>query len=609
MAQDDVQGWNDLGPIKPSSTSFSGYKGTDKPDGTWWLTQIRKGIEYRKKAAFQGEWDTWRRYYRGEYLDGNVLPVNIFFKMIRTIVPRVFFRNPSISISSTKPGDDHYMLAQILERIDNKLIRQMKVKQSIKTMTQHALMYGTGIGKIGYGAQFTPTFDYTDSGAPDGKRKKHRFKVEYNDLVVPDMPWFMPVHPGSFIVPSGCVNHHDARWVAHWMRRHIDDVKDDPRLRHTSDINVNRAHASELMKGGERAQNEGLVDLVEIRDKKSGMVFVIAPYHNAKILYADHDEMMDGGHFPFLPLIFNEDDQYFWGVPDSKILEPQQRELNEVRTIMMKHRRASLIKLLVESGAMTPDEAEKLSNESVAPVVMVNEGGLTRIKTMEAANIPQGLLTMDALVQKDVQEILGLGSNQFGEYAPGSADRSATEANIVNQATQIRMDERRDSVADLLVDMFDQVNPILFELWKEEQVIDLVGPGGVQIWVQFRPEELMHGGYNVLIDPDSTLPETKQIKEQKAVQVYQLLSQNPLIEPHRLTGYLLRAFHGAEFDDMLISPQEAEMMKQQAMVQAGVKPGTPGASQQHPLTGEQYQRMLPALRSIQGGKGRVPQKG
>jgi hypothetical protein len=596
-------GRSDQAPENPGKRLYSGYKGSGEPDGAWWLAQIRKGVEYRKRCCFEGEWETWRKYYRGEYEKG-YLPVNVFFKMVRTLVPRVYFRNPSVSVTPSKPGDDQYVLAQILERIDNKLLIRMKVKQAIKEMVQNAFMFGTGIGKLGYGAEFTPTPDFLDNVAPDSKgRMDHR--VEFNDLVQPNMPWFLSVHTGSFIVPVGSTDIHSARWVAHWVKRHVDDVKEDPRLRHTADINMSTSYSSEIMRSQERPREEGLVDLVEIRDKKSGKVFIMAPYHNQKILYCDYDEMQSKGHFPFFPLIFNNDDTFFWGLPDAKILEPQQRELNETRTIMMKHRRASIVKLLFEAGALEADEAEKITNETVAAAIRVNDGGLNKIKLIEAANIPQGLITMDALVERDVQEILGLGANQFGEYAPGSADRSATEASIVNQATQIRMDERRDAVADMLVDIITQTHEVIFDRWTGEQVLDIVGPGGVQIWVRFQAEELRTGGYNVTVDPDSTLPETKQVREAKAAQVYQLLRQNPLVDPHKLTSYLLRNFHGPDFDDMMVSPQEAEQQKMQAM-QAMAGGMAPGMSPSTPMTSRQAAGIMPGLRQIQGGRGGPP---
>lgn len=583
-----------FGPTKPGKMTYSGYTGGGKPDGTYWLSQIRKGIAFRRQCAFEDRWDLFRRYYRGEFEKG-ILPVNIFFKMVRTLVPRVYFRNPSVSVSADKPGDEHYALAQVLERIDNKLIRRMRIKQSIKSMTQNAFMYGTGIGKLGYGAEFTPTPDFLDAEAPSGGKLQGR--VEYNSLVEPNMPWFMSVHPGQFIIPVGAMTFDECRWCGHWVRRHIDDVRDDPRLSHTADINVSKAMFSEIVRSDGRPREEGLVDLVEIRDKKTGKVFVMAPYHNSKILYCEDDEMLEEGRFPFLPLVFNEDDMFFWGIPDAQILDPQQRELNETRTMMMKHRRLSIIKILAKREHLTPDEIQKMTDDSVAPAILLEESAnVNDVRVMEAANIPQGLITMDALVERDVQEILGLGANQFGEYAPGSADRSATEAQIVNMATQIRMDERRDIVADLLVDLIHQTHNVIFNRWQGEQVIDLVGPGGVPIWVKFRPEELKHSGYNVSIDPDSTLPETKALKEQKAMQVYQVLLQNPYIDKHKLTNYLLRAFHGAEFDDMMMSPEQAQEHDKQAAQQ-----------QQQAMSLEAYTKLVPALKAIQGG-GRTAQR-
>jgi len=585
----------DEAPPKPGQITYSGYVKGDRPDGTYWMSQIRKGVEYRKKVAFEDKWDLFRRYYRGMYPTGT-LPYNIMFKMVRTLVPRVYFRNPSVSVMPSQPGDDNAVFAQILERIDNKLIRQMKVKEAIKQMTQNAFMFGTGIGKLGYGAEFTPTPDYLDAAAPTSGGK-HDFRVEYNDLVLPNMPWFLSVHPGQFIVPVGTTDLHSARWVGHWVRRHIDDVKDDPRLEHTSDINVSKMYGSEMIRA-ERPREEGLVDLVEIRDKKTGIVFIIAPYHHSKILYQGHDEMMDRGHFPYFPLVFNQDDLWFWGIPDAQILEPQQRELNEIRTVMMKHRRISLIKILAKREHLSPDEVQKLSGEEVGPVIMLEEeGNVADVKVMESANLPQGLITMDALVERDVQEILGLGANQFGEYAPGSADRSATEANIVNQATQIRMDERRDTVADLIVDVMKQTHDVIFSRWdgSDEQVVDLIGPGGVPVWVKFRPQELQKGGYNVSIDPDSTLPETKQVREAKAVQVYQMLSQNPLINKQKLTQYLLRELHGAEYDDMMLNPQEQQQQQQEQMKTA--------------LTMMQYKELMKGTGTSARGPGRVSQVG
>jgi len=132
-----------------------GYR-KGQPDVGFWLKEIRKGLKFRKESAFEAKWSRWRQYYRGEW-GPNVLPSAVFFKMVRSVVPRIYFRNPSISITPAMPGVENSILAKILERTDNKMIRQMKVKKEMKRIIQDCWMYGTGIGKKGFGSQYQAT--------------------------------------------------------------------------------------------------------------------------------------------------------------------------------------------------------------------------------------------------------------------------------------------------------------------------------------------------------------------------------------------------------------------------------------------------------------------
>ena len=166
----------------------------------------------------------------------------------------------------------------------------------------------------------------------------------------------------------------------------------------------------------------------------------------------------------------------------------------------------------------------------------------------------------DAAVMQDVREIVGFGRNQFGEYKPGSSDTTATEAQIVQAASEIRVDERRDLTADLLTAVFEQVHNVIFRHWTQEQVIDIAGPLGLPIWMKFTGPMLNAGSYEVKIDPDSAVPETKQYREQKATQFYQMAASNPLIDPYKLTSFWLHEHYGVAFDDMLRGVPMAGLM-------------------------------------------------
>tara|TARA_Y100000310_G_scaffold318422_1_gene372456 strand:- start:519 stop:2246 length:1728 start_codon:yes stop_codon:yes gene_type:complete len=526
---------------------MDGYlKRTGRPDVNFWMEHVNAGIRFREKFACEKQWPTWRSYYRGQWRTG-IMPVNLFFATIRTLVPRIYFRNPSVSVTPQMPGFEAAAFSQILERVDNKMLREMRVKKQIKKAVLDTVLKGTGFCKLGFGAQFQPTPDEGITGQPFTRNDE---RVEYRDRVYTNMPWFSRVDTGSIIYPDGLEQHEDARWMAHWVRRPVEDVKNDPRFKNTKDIGASVRLTPTSHAGVTEVQE--MADLIEIRDKKTQTVFVIAPHTSdgGTVLFHGDDEFLDRGTFPLYPITFNDDDQVAWGIPDSVILEPFQLEANEIRTQYMKHRRLALVRLMYKRGTIAPEEIDKLFSEDVGAAVIV-DGEMDDWDQTQATPIPQDLIEAMRETKADFRETVGFSRNQFGEFKPGSSDTTATEANIVRQASEIRVDERRDVIADVIVDAIEGEHQIVFNHWQQEQVIDVVGPGGVPIWLKFTGPQMRSGQYLTKVDPDSSIPETKQLREQKAVQLYGLLRTNPLIDPAKLTTYLLHELHGVQFDDMM----------------------------------------------------------
>jgi hypothetical protein len=569
----------------------SGYI-NGKPDASFWMSEVRRGILFRKKFANQDKWNTWRSYYRGIW-PVNTLAVNLFFRMMRTTVPRIYFRNPSITITNTRPGPEFAAFAQLIERVDNKLIRTMKVKNSVKSIIQHTWMFGTGAGVIGIGGKGSFTPDELDNSLPTvDAGSKLTMRTEYGDTMKDDMPWFLPAHPSTFIVPAGLDKFGNGRWFAQWIRRPLFDVQKDPRLIGTKDLKPSKSPDSGIVTSNNLMDTPvDMIDLVVVRDKMFRKVFVLAPYGGGnKVLFFADDDLQINGRAGAYPLVFNEDDEVFWGVSDSIILDPQQKEMNEIRTLQAKHRRLSIVKLFVEAGSMEVDEIEKMTDEEVLSVIRVKD--VNQIKPMTIAEEPASLRYAGAEVASDVRDNLGFSRNQSGNFAEGSgggASRaSATEAQIVQAASEIRIDERRDMVADMISDMFTDVNTVLFETWKEEQVVSVMGTDGLPLWVKFTPEALKGVEYMMDIDPDSAAPTTAAMRTQKAVQTFGLLKDNPLIDPQKLTQMLLRELHGVDFDNM---------MKDMGQMREGS-----GGNPNQPMSMEQYVQHQAQAAPPNGGK-------
>jgi hypothetical protein len=524
------------------------------------MDQITAGVEFRKKYAMEEKWNQWRDYYRGQWRSG-ILPSNLFFSTFRAMMPRIYFRNPAVSVTPAIGGFENMAFAQAVHRIDNTMIRTMGVKQELRDMVLDGIMTGTAIGKLGLGAQYTPAPSMLpgDTEAPEPLFMGRGERFEYHPRVVANMPWFMRTGPGHYVVPDGCRRQSEARWVAHWIRRPKDDVERDPRL----DKKGREALPSSTSYSGTTTNTTvqhrvEMVDLWEIRDLKFRQAIVLAPYSNREfaVLYQG-DDQLSARRFPFFKLVFNEDDEVFWGVPEAQILEPYQLEMNEIRTQTMKHRRAALVKLLGKRGVLDDIEKAKLLSEDVAAFVEV-DGEMADIQHITQADIPASLIPAGELVRQDAREAVGFGRNQMGEYQSRRGDTSAAEAQFVQEGSELRIDDKRVLVAELLVDMIEEMNQIIFNNWTEEQVVDVVGPGGVPIWVKVHPQLLRSGRYTVRVDPDSSTGRTRAQREAKSVGLYKLLKENPFIDPMKLTQYLLNEMEGVELDDLMraLPPEE-----------------------------------------------------
>lgn len=542
--------------------------GVPVPDVKWWMEQIDLGEKFRKKVAYEDQWDTWYKYYRGDWREG-VLPVNLFFTMVRSIVPRIYFRNPSVSVSPAKPDPMNMALAQVMERMDNKLIRMMKIKTEMKQMVQDCFFCGTCIGKLGYGSFFAPTPELDSTEDPLDKSGN---KLEYLQGVKRDMPWFKRVNPRDFVVPAGATSLRESRWVAHRIVRSVEDVKADPRLKNTKDIGFITYPSPGFRQDRIQRKAKDVV-LYEVRDNKTGMVFVLAKDHD-KPLYFDFDEFQINNGFPFYTANFNPDSEFFWGVSDAKILDPYQREVNETRTQIMKHRRAALVKLIATRDRIDQAEAEKIFSDTGNGIVWETQPGA--IRPAQIGDIPQALFASLNQTHEDVRETIGFSRNQLGEYNPKSRDVTATEASIVQQASDIRIDERRDEMADIIMNMINDLNFFLAANWTEEEVVDVIGPTGARIWVSFKPQMLAEARFELNVDPDSAVPVTKAGREQRALGVYQMFQNNPLVDPNILTRWTMHEMNIPSLD----------------YAQRYLIPGEGGQQSVIPMTLEDYATMI-----------------
>ena len=94
------------------------------------------GMKYMSDFASPQNWAIYRNYYRGEFSQGaknkRKYSVALIFSILRSMLPQIYFTNPQVVVTNEVPG--YYLQSKIVQKIDNKMIRQTKLKKTLKEL-------------------------------------------------------------------------------------------------------------------------------------------------------------------------------------------------------------------------------------------------------------------------------------------------------------------------------------------------------------------------------------------------------------------------------------------------------------------------------------------
>lgn len=508
-----------------------------------WEEQIELGLKYRQKFSSEAFWSTFRENYRGKW-KGKIIPINRVFSLGRSMIPRVYFRNPSIMVTATHPM--YEAQARVLESVDNYIIREIKLKKAMKKGALHAYLSGTGPIKLGYDSEFGYIPEQAvdeNAGTITQVGKKTGELIEYNVNVKSGMPWALPCRPEDIVTPWGYDDADGLPWICHLIFRPLEDVKNDQKYRNTANlkggfkekVNIKNPYADTI-----NSNSVKYCLLKEIRDVRTRKMLVVC---EDQILLEQEDPLQIEG-LPYEFVIFNEDAEHFWGISDAFINAPQQKELNEIRTQASKLRKSSILKYLYKKGIFKKEDLEKFLDQDIENIGSGIEVDDDHLPTAVYPLQPKGLVADTTAesreVEGDMRETFGYGRNQMGEYSPFHG-KTATEAQIVQQSAEIRNDERRDIIGDVLTNIIRKHNQFIFKFWTKEKVVKVAGPEGNQYWVQYTGDQL-RGEYDYRLDPDSGLPISRGMRYQFSKELLEIFNQDPYINQKKLREVLLRQF-------------------------------------------------------------------
>jgi len=551
----------------------------------YWEKELSAGTKYKEQFAKPEDWEKYKQYYRGDWKEG-LVPVNKIFSFGKSLVPRTYFKSPTVTVTALRPEFEWH--ARVVEAVDNYLIKELNLKYQLKRAILDTYLCGTGPIKLGYDSEFGFLPEQAvgpDSSTATQVHTEDAEAIEYRVNIKSGMPWAISVPPSDVVTPAGYSSSEEFPWIGHCIFRPLEDVKGDQKYRNVKDLKGGyklRDKNKDKLYLWSKSTGENLCLLKEIRDYKRKRIYVIS---EGNLLLEAEDALQIEG-FPWEFIIFNQDPDYFWGIPDVRIGEPQQLELNEVKLQQSKHRRLTLLKFLFEKDTIKKEDLERLLSEDAGAAIPVSSSPGAAVFPFQP-HMPPELWREAQEILMDFRETLGYSRNQAGEFVAPVSPRTATEVMAVREATEIRGDERRDIVADTFINIMKKWNQYIFSFWTGERVIKVVGPDGAQQWIKYKGDEIK-GEYSLQLDPDSGLPVSRQLRYQQARELYGMLRGNPYIDQTLLLKLLLRQYEWIDPTwSMIINPQIPQVPPIMPGMQGG--PQMPGlGSIKEPLSIENF---------------------
>lgn len=554
-----------------------------------WKEKIRSGQKFQQDFALSNEWGRYKDYVRHKGFSPGVLPVNIMHSILRSMVPQIYFRNPKVCVTPRKPGLEAELHARIVQKIDNWMIAEVGLKREFKRMIADNFFCGVGVGFFGYDS----LYGFSERLSEDGQNTFSQFDtkgsfIEFNSNTNPGMPWFLRARPEDVVFPWGSTNIETLEWVALRVFRQLSDLKADKKYSNTSDLQGTFVPKRTSPEGAvirdinqEPVSNEQVqwVELWQIHDRRTGRIYALTMDHD-KFLRNEPDDLQIE-YLPVEAVSFNPDPDYIYGVPDARLIEPQLLELNDIRTQAMKHRRIDIIKALYRKGVLDDEAIQKMTSEQVQALIEVNDEAASLKDVILPLNpgvsgILQDMMAQGEVTMGDVREMVGFSRVAMGEYQ-GKTHVSSEETKKVFQSLNIRLDERRDEMADLLERVVRRFNQVIFQRWTAERVAQVVGPDGAKWWLKFTgPQIKDEYDYHIVAEESPNMDnETKKGLILQAAEVWAKLNQGQIGAgmpvPAEIQRMIFNQFvdTGLDVDKLLAQTQAMGSQMQSMQAQMG----------------------------------------
>ncbi len=515
-----------------------------KPDAKIWKARIEIGQKL-KKEKFDERAKRMREMFKGDHfpgsMEGEFIVINYCYAILKAILPQIYFQDPYLFLE-TGDGQTTEDSTAAAEAVLNHFWYTMKVKRQIKKIVLDALIYGFGLGKIGYNTDTAKV--RLESGA------------DYTEMIKAEYPFFRRTSPGSVVFDTDPNSTDDLKWLGTNYFLPVDDVKEN--YKNADDIvgdyyNVQSSFIDEK-RYSQAVQNDiKRVSIWEIQDLVSGKILTITEKADKFLKEIDNPYKLDGFNYKFLYL--NEVPDEIYPLSDLEQIKDIVLELDKTETQLLNHRSKAIRKVVSEIGIWaSPEDKENFFNNADMQNAEVQQNMLDRIQVFDASTIDASLYNIQSELKDNLYKISATAENQLS--SDSTTQKTATEINKIDANSQIRNSDRIDNVRDFVIDTAGALLKILQQFMSKKVSVKYKDS-----WEEFTKENIK-GNHNIRIEIGDML---KPNTDQDRARISQVLAETleavdeqglPIVNRRELvkTYYVKYGFTKSDIDKLIPPP-------------------------------------------------------
>ncbi len=574
-----------------------------------WLERIRVARNKHEREV-QDTTRLFYDFYRGKQwteedsvLFNDTIVDNMVFSTISAIKPTINIQRPKVFVSPTKSQFivegrtiDGTRGAARVEVLADFLYERLRMEDALDQALVDALVGHWGLIMVGYEIKTNRT-------------QSHPELDEFLEIIESESLFVQRLSPMDFIRDPMGTGHDliDDRWIGIKWIRPLDEVKDDPAFKNTSNLQANTTLAiEEKVDGGPRIPKGGVVngdDSVwnmvtgwSIWDRKNQKVWEIVEDHDKALAVEDWPIQYSG--FPVEPLWFNFNPDEQIPIAETSLYKTRQEMLNKLESKVLDHvSRTSDTKYGVNINKLkNPQSLDSWAKGKSGSVLLVQGSPRDAIMETQPGKVSSDLYNTVLLLKKDIAAQIGVAQFELGAaqnletakegslLSGGIASRRSDRVNIVQRfmsrvlakviktAQQVLPEDAQEiPITRDQVDQLRQADPSSLVQRRVERG-DQRGTQVSEIFPFMRVDRLLIGGeYSYSIDIGSKGPESELQDRQDATALVQFAANNPLLDKSEVTKVALEKFGFATYIDRLMRDPAKVQQEEQKKLQQAIK--------------------------------------